>query len=305
MRGSPQRQARSIVAILKQIGESKHRAKAKARAAAQPGSKINHRLGIYSFSTARNYQATYARFLSWARETHGITDACRITSEHAREWLQLNIERNLAYDTIQSYAAALEKLPSALQSALQSMGIERDPNWSRVIQQCRRLGRQAAPMVRTSRAFKQPFAVVEQLTGQHRVAAELQLHCGCRVGEITELKPGRNFREPNTLRLTNTKGGLVRIVAVPEETYKELLQYLDQNGVFRIDRKSYAADLKQAASQLGEQWSGTHALRWNYARNRMFELEMGGQKTFKTARHVVSHELGHKRPEITQWYLRG
>ncbi|MCB2216967.1 MAG: site-specific integrase [Desulfobulbaceae bacterium] len=301
MRGSPQRQARSIVALLKQIGESKHRAKAKARAAAEPGMKVNHRLGIFSFNTARNYQSTYARFLSWARETHGITDACRITSDHVREWLEMNIERRLAYDTIQSYAAALEKLPSALQS----MGIKRNTNWSRVIQQCRRLGRQAAPSVRTSRAFKRPLAVVEQLTGPHRVASELQLHCGCRVGEITELKPVRNVREPNVLRLTNTKGGLVRTVAVPEETFKKLLHYLDQNGVFRIDRKSYAADLKQAAVQLGEQWSGTHALRWNYARNRMFELEMGGQKTFKTARHVVSHELGHKRPEITQWYLRG
>jgi integrase len=301
MRGSPQRQARSIVALLKQIGESKHLAKARARADAQPGSKINHLLGIFSFNTARNYQATYERFLSWARETHGINDACRITSDHVREWLELNIERALAYDTIQSYAAALEKLPSALQS----MGIERDPAWSRVIQQCRRLGRQAAPSGRTSRAFKRPFAVVEQLTGPHRVAAEIQLHCGCRVGEITELKVGRNVREPNQLRLTNTKGGLVRAVTVPEETYNRLLQYLDQNGVFRIDRKSYAADLKKAAVQLGEQWSGTHALRWNYARNRMFELEMGGQKTFKTARHVVSHELGHKRPEITQWYLRG
>ncbi len=300
MRGSPKRQAKSIVAMLKKIGQSKHRAKATARAVNESGSKVSHRLGIFSHSTAKNYQATYARFFTWARESYGITDAIQLTSEHAREWLTMNIERNLSYDTLQSYASAMEKLPVAFKT----MGIDHDSNWSRVIQECRDVGKQALSNDRKSRAFKQPFRIVEQLTGMSRIAADLQLRCGCRIGEITELKMGRNIVGNNQLVLTNTKGGLVRTVTVPAQLYDQLNSVINEHGVFRIDQKSYALKLKHVAKQLGERWSGTHSLRWNYARNEMFRLEIEQGLSFKDSRHVVSRTLGHRRPEITEWYLR-
>ena len=300
MRGSPKRQAKSIVAILKMIGQSKHRAKATARAVNESGSKVSHRLGIFSHSTAKNYQATYVRFFTWARESYGITDAIQLTSEHAREWLTMNIERNLSYDTLQSYASALEKLPVAFET----MNIDHDSNWSSVVQACRDVGKQALSNERKSRAFKEPFRIVEQLTGRYRIAADLQLRFCCRIGEITELKIGRNIVGNNKLVLTNTKGGLVRSVTVPDQLYNQLNNVINEHGVFRIDRKSYALELKHVAKQFGERWSGTHSLRWNYARNEMFRLEIEQGLSFKDSRRVVSRTLGHRRPEITEWYLR-
>ena len=300
MRGSPKRQAKSIVAMLKKIGQSKHRAKVNARAVNDSGSRVSHRLGIFSHNTAKNYQATFTRFFSWARESFEITDATQLTSEHAREWLTMNIERNLSYDTLQSYASAMEKL----QVAFKTMGIDHDSSWSDVVQECRDVGKQSLSSERQSRAFKQPFRIIEQLTGKYRIAAELQLRCGCRIGEITELRIGRNFKESNQLVLTNTKGGLVRTVIVPAHLYKQLKDALNEHGEFRIDRKSYALELKKIAEQLGEQWSGTHSLRWNYARNEMFRLEMQENVSFEKARYAVSRSMGHRRPEITEWYLK-
>lgn len=300
MRGSPKRQAKSIVAMLKKIGKSKHRAKRDAKSLNEAGSKVSHHLGIFSHNTAKNYQATYTRFFEWARESHGINDASMIKAEHAGEWLTLNIERNLSYDTLQSYASALEKLPSAFTT----MNIDRDPNWSDAVQRCREIGKRILPNERQSRAFKQPFRIVERLSGKFRIAAELQLRCGCRVGEITELKIGRNIIERNELTLTNTKGGLIRTVEMPTKLYDQLIKVVNEEGQFRIDRKSYAAELKCAAERLGERWSGTHSLRWNYARNEMFRLEMQENVPFEKARYIVSRSLGHRRPEISEWYLR-
>jgi integrase len=194
----------------------------------------------------------------------------------------------------------MEKLPVAFKT----MGIDHDSNWSRVIQECRDVGKQALSNDRKSRAFKQPFRIVEQLTGMYRIAAELQLRCGCRIGEITELKIGRNIVGNNKLVLTNTKGGLVRSVTVPDQLYNQLNNVINEHGVFRIDRKSYALELKHVAKQFGERWSGTHSLRWNYARNEMFRLEIEQGLSFKDSRRVVSRTLGHRRPEITEWYLR-
>jgi integrase len=286
--------------MLKRIGESKHQAKARAKAFSSAGLNSRKGLGIFSHNTAKNYQATYVRFFTWARELYGITDATQLTSEHAREWLTMNIERNLSYDTLQSYASALEKLPVAFET----MNIDHDSNWSSVVQECRDVGKQALSNERKSRAFKEPFRIVEQLTGRYRIAADLQLRCGCRIGEITELKIGRNIVGNNQLVLTNTKGGLVRTVTVPAQLYNQLNNVINEHGVFRIDQKSYALELKHVAKQLGERWSGTHSLRWNYARNEMFRLEMQKNMSFDQARYAVSRSMGHRRPEITEWYLR-
>lgn len=301
MRGSPKRQAKSLVAMLKHYGNSKHRAKAEARKDMEAGKKISHSLGIYSRNTAQNYQAVYTRFLSYMRDQHDVKDASLTTCDNVREWLMMNVERNIAYDSLQAYAAALEKMPLALES----IGIEHDAEWSRVIQECRDAGRKKLSREHKSRAFRCPHRVVKQMSGDFRIAADLQLRCGCRISEISELRIGRNITaDVNKITLTNTKGGLIRTVDVPVDLYKKLIEAVNINGEFRIDRRAYAAELKRAAKLTGEKWSGSHSLRWNYARNKMFELEMKKGFSFDDACYITSRTLGHQRPDVTQWYLQ-
>ena len=51
-------------------------------------------------------------------------------------------------------------------------------------------------------------------------------------------------------------------------------------------------------------WSeGAHGLRHSYAQRRIDELQDAGQ-SYPQALGIVSQELGHFRPEITEVYLR-
>jgi integrase len=300
MRGSPKRQAKSLIAMLKKYGKSKHRAKAEARRHTEPGKKFSHSLGIHSVGTARNYQSVYVRLLEYVRQAHDIRDICDVTSAHVEEWLMKNIERNIAYDTLQTYCSALEKIPTALET----IGIERESDvWSRVIQECRDAGKKVLANERKSRAYQYPHQIVEHLEGNHQVAGALQLKCGCRISEISELKIGRNLVNQNMLRLTNTKGGLVREVPVPPDLYQELLRVVNEHGIFKIDRKKYATDLKKSALKVEGKFHGSHGLRWNFVRNEMFRLEMEEGMTFESAKAHASSSIGHVRPCITNLYL--
>lgn len=59
-----------------------------------------------------------------------------------------------------------------------------------------------------------------------------------------------------------------------------------------------------AASERTLSWStGAHGLRHSYAQERMTELQRGGLPRDQ-ALTVVSQEMGHFRPEITEVYLR-
>ena len=49
--------------------------------------------------------------------------------------------------------------------------------------------------------------------------------------------------------------------------------------------------------------AGAHGVRHSYAQERMSELQKSGM-TRDSALEIVSQELGHFRPEITEVYLR-
>ncbi|MEL4304182.1 site-specific integrase [Shewanella xiamenensis] len=112
------------------------------------------------------------------------------------------------------------------------------------------------------------------------------------------------------------KGGLVREVVLPatlserlEERRFETPQRVTDRGVhygqhYDINGgQKWANSFSQAATRaLG--WStGAHGVRHSYAQERMSELQNSGLNRAH-ALEVVSQEMGHFRPEITETYLR-
>ena len=66
--------------------------------------------------------------------------------------------------------------------------------------------------------------------------------------------------------------------------------------------KSFSAAFTRASNQVLGWSGGAHGLRHTYAQERMSELQC--HMTRDLALEVVSQELGHFRPEITEVYLR-
>ncbi|EKO3926057.1 site-specific integrase [Vibrio metschnikovii] len=111
------------------------------------------------------------------------------------------------------------------------------------------------------------------------------------------------------------KGGLIREVLIPkhlserlEERRFEHPQQIVDRGVnytthYNINGGNRWSSSFSSASNRALNWStGAHGLRHSYAQERMSELQKS--MPYEKALEVVSQEIGHFRPKITEIYLR-
>ena len=298
MRGNPRNQAGQIFRPLVRIGHSRHADKDRARLAGHSGShQIAQHTSVYSYQTLTTYRKITAEFLQFVRDEYEIKDAAKVTPEHLRHFLQTKIANGKRYKTFQTYGAALNKAAVGLQKIT-----GRNPGWSDVIKDLRQdakryLNREVKP-----RAYERPAELIEQLSEHHQTAARLQYECGARVKEIAQLTE-RNLISPGRIKLTNTKGGRIRIVEVPEDLWQKVAETVQNAGAFEIKYQTYRRDLKAAALSTGQPFNGTHGLRWNFAQDQARQIQDQGH-TYNQALQIVAEKMGHSRPEITEHYLQ-
>lgn len=112
------------------------------------------------------------------------------------------------------------------------------------------------------------------------------------------------------------KGGLIREINIPTNLANLLEQQRLEQPKILTDRKinyiqHYNISAGRAwsksfsrASKKALGWStGAHGVRHSYAQERMYELQNSGLNRDK-ALEIVSQEMGHFRPGITEAYLR-
>lgn len=185
----------------------------------------------------------------------------------------------------------------------------------------------------SSRAYtpEQAALVAEAQSDKHSLATQIAENAGLRAHELLTLLPvekraadtHRDYRDDRFAGRENVaiytvegKGGLCREVAIdrdlaakleerrldePKTTYDRGIgyeQHYDLGG-----GKQWSDSFRKAAErELG--WSeGAHGLRHEYAQERMNTLQEIGYN-YQEALEVVSQEMGHFRPEITEVYLR-
>jgi integrase len=173
--------------------------------------------------------------------------------------------------------------------------------------------------------------VHESLTTRQQLASEIIYATGLRAVEMLTIRPvaeqpasthrawsqERFYGREEFARYTVIgKGGLIREVALPPTLAEKLEAQRRDTPVTRMDRsiqlqshynlpggqRLTSAWSKASKFELG--WStGIHGLRHNYAQQRMKELQSRGFY-YSDALAIISQEMGHFRPDITEVYLR-
>ncbi|MCD9524770.1 site-specific integrase [Photobacterium carnosum] len=171
-------------------------------------------------------------------------------------------------------------------------------------------------------------AVVDAQTEKNALSTEIAHASGLRAHELLTLRE-RSDREPDPrpaldekfqgrdgkIYTVEGKGGLVREVLIPHHLAERLENNrLDSTKEVKDRGISYTIQYDigggqrwsasfSSASNRSLSWSaGGHGMRHTYAQERMSELQK--TMTYMKALEVVSQEMGHFRPEITQVYLR-
>ena len=306
MRGSIIYQVHQVFNEIIAFGESKHEAKEQAR---QQGARTWHDIGkniaIYSYATADQYRDIAKDLLSYTKEEFGIKDIEKLTSEHVNAFLESKIADGIKYSTFQKYAAALEKLEVALNRYAETHNTGR--TYSFDLSSVREQAREVLERSQITRAYENPKALINSIQNpEYKVIAQAQYQGGFRISELNHISE-KNFLPDSTFKVISGKGGKDREVPLSKETYQALKSLVenkaDTDGKFKFDMDKYREALKEAAKISGQEYTGSHGLRWNFAQEKFAEFRSEG-KTYQQALQEVSNLLGHERPDITEHYLR-
>ncbi len=186
--------------------------------------------------------------------------------------------------------------------------------------------------IENSRSYtpEQVRAITEHQTERHALSTEICHQAGLRAHELYTLRPsgevtpsprevhyGKFSHIPNPTQTYTVegKGGLIREVQIPnalvarlEARRLEQPQQVTDRNVHYTTHYDLAAGhrfsdafSKASVRALGYS-NGAHGLRHSYAQDRYEQVANHFSKM--DAMKIVSQELGHFRPEITEVYLR-
>lgn len=278
------------------------------RRASQAVARMQEAGTVTSLGTARNYEAALRGVAEWL-QAQRAGDLRYVTPEQAMHYLAERAE--------QVGQSQLDQDRQALQAHL-GQSLERI-----VSEREQALG---------TRAYTdaQVAVVAEDQRPHNALATAVAREAGLRAHELHTLRPaaerpahernwaaGLHAARGEVARYTVVgKGGLVREVALSRETaarleaarrpapatvYDRGIRYVSH---YRIGGGNAWSQSFSTASRNELGWShGAHGLRHSYAQQRLEQLQRDGQR-YRAALAIVSNEMGHHRPEITEVYLR-
>lgn len=268
---------------------------------------------VSSYKTMESYRRVWENFFNYLLEHWKIRDFEKIEAHHIQAYMDYKIEYYPSKQYLEKISAALGKLEIALKlfaKNIHNKNREYDFSIRQVIlDQARDLKFVANNY--HNRAYDNPKLLIFNLKNSvHQLAAKIQLEGGARIEGVALIKPeqllGKKIDKiTNTEKgiiFTKEKGGKQGEVLVSLSTYNELENYISINSKFKINRQDYYNDIKQAALISKEIAEGSHGLRWNFAKRRMFEYGKAGY-SYSDSLQEVSYEMKHNRASITEHYL--
>jgi len=281
---------------------------------------VSHMLGIgnkdgqiKSIGTARNYKQSLTQCATYLKENR-LGNLAGLSTEVAQKYLEARAEQvsqktlDLDRQAIQAHLSTVTKSEVKLERTRSEI----DSTLS-----TRSYTSEQVAMVSNCQAEK------------NALSTEIAHAAGLRAHELLTLRPAderapSGHREWSESRFVGRegvrytvdgKGGLVREVMIPKELSDRLedrrieATVVTDRGIKYESRydigggRNWSLSFSRASSrELG--WSnGAHGLRHSYAQERMNELQSSG-RSYSESLGIVSQELGHFRPDITEVYLR-
>lgn len=268
---------------------------------------------VHSFGTARAYQSALNQVAEWQEASGDGSGLGQLTTEQAQAYL-IDRAEDLAQSTLDLHRQAMQILPNVARL-------------DRVKSEVDRPG-----LADQGRAYTaaQVRAIADAQSEKNALATEIAHAAGLRAHELLTIRPlseqpASGHRTWSAERFAGRegvpysvvgKGGLIREVQIPTDLAQRLeARRLDipRNVTDRGVRYQTHYNIgggnawsssfsKVSKSELGYS-TGAHGLRHSYAQQRMDELQAQGRE-YGSSLEVVSQEMGHFRPDITEVYLR-
>ena len=227
--------------------------------------------------------------------------------------MESRIADGVKYSTFQREAAALSKFENAMNMYADRAGKDATYSFRESIQDARKEAMEVLDKTAETRAYESPKELISHIANDDfKTVASVQYEGGARLNEVWRVETNdlRGIRmDPHTEEfrgwlVVEGKGGKEREISVSVETYHTVERVLQENGGnMEFDKNDYREAIKEAAEASGQDYTGSHGLRWNFAQERMEELQEHTSMTYEERLQEVSWEMGHERADITEHYL--
>ena len=272
---------------------------------------------IESVGTARNYEQSLKTCCDYLKEFK-LGSLREMTPEKANTYLELRAQ--------ECSQKTIDMDRQALQAMMQHVTHE--------LKETEKLDviKSSVETVESSRSYtpEQVNAIIQHQIEHHALSTQLCYESGLRAHELHTLRPSgevnpspRDVHQDKFSHLPNDsktytvegKGGLIREVQIPnhlaeklEERRLDTPQQISDRGVNYESHYNIAGGHKfsdafsKASSRALGFSNGAHGLRHSYAQNRYEQLANHFERI--DVMTIISQELGHFRPDITEVYLR-
>lgn len=294
-------------------GTSKHAEKNNAReSGARTWSDLGKSLNIYSYGTAQVYKDTWHQACHWIKDNLGVRDLVTLRGEHVKAFLESRIADGIKYATFQREAAAMSKFENAMNMYADRAGKDATYSFRGDIQDARKEAIETLDRTIETRAYESPKELISHIANDDfKTVASVQYESGARINEVWQIETNdlKGMKlDPYTKEFkgfveVTGKGGKEREIAVSIDTYKSIESIIQEKGNVKFDKNGYREELKEAAEVSGQEYTGSHGLRWNFAEERMEELQEHTTLMYEERLQEVSWEMGHERADITEHYL--
>lgn len=271
------------------------------RQAIEAGYQTKHEIagqtGIHQSETLHKYKSVVTDFFHFCRAGGMGRDYKTYTADDVRAYMMTKLEDGKSLNTIQGIGSALNKLDNMLNKL---DGGSRD--FSGVIAEVRGLAIKTAPQLDLeTRRFNDPHAVINAMSDDRcKLAATIQLETGLRKMNVCKII----LNGDGTLNVKSKAGYRDAHFQISPTLYSKLEEYANDKGrVYLTNYDHYVYELKKACFKVGENYTGTHAFRHNFAQNLYTNCRNGGMSDAE-AKAVVSKALFHDRLDIVDKYLR-
>ena len=305
MKGSIKGQLNYIWKQIDGIGVSKKEARSNSNLKSVDGNRPVSAL-VHSYEYKDEIFKTGRQLGEFAREHFGIRDFEKIDGRVVESFIEHKISEGVSKGTLDNYISHLSKIQIGLEKIASQNGKEYRAFTKEDLASVKEVVRDLTPNQHVNRAYNNPNALISNLSGKEFVAAKLQLDYGLRITEATFIK--ENQLGGNTLTFQG-KGGYILQKELSPELANQIRGYME-NGVFKVDQNHFRESLKDACRIEGENYTGAHGLRYNFAQNTFIERfennlskGMSPDEAEREALKYTSEEMGHHREEITKHYL--
>ncbi len=288
---------KAVMSQVTAIGKSKTAAKADSQVRGQNGHKVSS--FAHSIATLQNTRSIVNQYVNFIKLNHGNRVVGHINKETVKEFL---LSKNISGGSLNTYISTMAKVTDNF-NKIGIQSIERkDIHTIRTEYKNNNINLKKNHVNRAPLANTIPQIIKNvESSSSYSLSVKLQAYAGLRIDDTTNSAKWK-LNEDNTLYITQSKNGInFTTLQIDRKLALEVKEAI-ANG-YKIDKTEYSKTLKEAVEKTGQNYQGSHSMRYHFAKSRVSELQSEYQYSFSQALAQTSIEMSHSREEITLFYL--